>query len=100
LPGRLDPDWLSRPGGDYGQSAAISRNSAPALSSLAKVSAASFKTAFARLCRRWDSRVAYASRSASIAQKPDGFGRLQNEQALLHARAITEWIRAALASRR
>ena len=28
------------------------------------------------------------------------FGRLQSEQALLHARAITEWIRAALASRR
>ena len=27
------------------------------------------------------------------------FGRLQSEQALLHARAITEWIRAALASR-
>ena len=28
------------------------------------------------------------------------FGRLQSKQALLHARAITEWIRAALASRR
>ena len=28
------------------------------------------------------------------------FGRLQSDQALLHARAITEWIRAALASRR
>ncbi len=28
------------------------------------------------------------------------FGRLQSEQALLDARAITEWIRAALASRR
>jgi HEPN domain-containing protein len=28
------------------------------------------------------------------------FGRLQSEQALLHARAITAWIRAALASRR
>ncbi len=28
------------------------------------------------------------------------FGKLQSEQALLHARAITEWIRAALASRR
>jgi HEPN domain-containing protein len=28
------------------------------------------------------------------------FGRLQSEHALLHARAITEWIRAALASRR
>jgi HEPN domain-containing protein len=28
------------------------------------------------------------------------FGRLQSEQALVHARAITEWIRAALASRR
>jgi len=69
------------------------------LSSLAKVSAASFKTAIALHCRL-DSRVAYASRSASIAQKPDGFGRLQNEQALLHARAITEWTRAALASRR
>ena len=99
MPGRLDPDWLSRPGEDYGQSAAISLTSVPALSLLAKVSAASFKTAFALHCRR-DSRVAYASRSASIAQKPDGFGRVQSEQALLHARAITEWIRAALASRR
>ena len=38
--------------------------------------------------------------STTAAQKPDGFGRLQSEQALLHARAITEWIRAALASRR
>ena len=28
------------------------------------------------------------------------FGRLQSEQALLHARAITQWIRTALASRR
>jgi hypothetical protein len=38
--------------------------------------------------------------SITAAQKPDGFGRLQSEQALLHARAITERIRAALASRR
>jgi hypothetical protein len=34
------------------------------------------------------------------SSQPDGFGRLQSKQALLHARAITEWIRAALASRR
>ena len=36
--------------------------------------------------------------SITAAQKPDGYGRLQSEQALLHVRAITEWIRVALAS--
>jgi len=41
-----------------------------------------------------------AHRGSTTAAQPDGFGRLQSEQALLHARAITEWIRAALASRR
>jgi hypothetical protein len=38
--------------------------------------------------------------NTTATQKPDGFGRLQSEQALLHARVITEGIRAALASRR
>jgi hypothetical protein len=38
--------------------------------------------------------------SITAAQKPDGYSSLQSEQALLHARAITEWIRAVLASRR